>query len=288
MMASSYLAGAIIFAQSLNLIPVWWPCDRGEGYAPSSGTESLIVLADYSGGQISDVKLLSEPIYPEYVCESKFDFYTCHSDIKARSYLEFIVCQSHIINHSRHRWGVTCGWDVHPILGGPILSKGLGPILSSYVLQCDFPDEISSGGLPAVCGDETYQRDSCTVYDEIEGSGSNVYIGSNLGLSNSLGAFSLAGSDQLAAFSLSFPRLPESIGGVAQREREPSNYKGAHGSEEAVVPINGSHGTKRMTTHDFSEEEAILIWLIGAIIGLPIVYAFGKWSGNILFKEDKE
>lgn len=80
---------------------------------------------------------------------------------------------------------------------------------------------------------------------------------------------------------------PEIVSGFPQREREPSNNEGSDGGEKTIVPVNGPDQADKMFASDFSDDEAILIWLAGCIIGIPIVYAFSKWSGNILFNDDE-
>jgi hypothetical protein len=75
---------------------------------------------------------------------------------------------------------------------------------------------------------------------------------------------------------------------LTKGESEASDSDSSYSGKEAVMPINGLDSTKNVAAEDFSEEEAILIWLIGAIIGMPIVYAFGEWSGSILFENDEK
>jgi len=110
------------------------------------------------------------------------------------------------------------------------------------------------------------------IFGEMREDSLNKYLGPVAG-----GKFLSAEFNRLPSQAALFvPRLPKLIRGNAERESKPRDNEGGHGGEEAVVSVNGSYQADKVATGDFSEDEVILICLVGCIIGFPIIYTLSE------------
>ena len=78
----------------------------------------------------------------------------------------------------------------------------------------------------------------------------------------------------------------ETAGGYIESISEASNEDGSKGGEKTIVTIDRPHNAKNVSTYDFSDDEAILMWICISLIVAPITYAFGKITRNCLFGPD--
>jgi len=280
--------GALVFGECLNIIPVRWPSHRRDTGAPSSEAALLIFRGDHSSGHDTGIKLFSEPDFFKNVCVSKFNFDPRYRADQPWDGLFYMFNYRHLGNDCGFRRSVTRGWNVHSCSIYPIFDQWTRSIFGSpHILEGYIPNKIASWRLPAIRSDNFDDGNNGSKDDKFEGGGFDIYISPHLSRPDSLGAFSLATGNTLATFSLSFSGLPKPIRGFPQREREPSDNESGDRSEQTIMTVNRSDNAEHVTADEFSDYKALLIWLVVNIVGLPIVYAFGKFSGKILFNNNK-
>jgi hypothetical protein len=89
-------------------------------------------------------------------------------------------------------------------------------------------------------------------------------------------------------FKLLFASEPQFLSGLAQAPSEPSNNESGECGKKSAVPVNRVDSTERVTPHDFSDDEAILVWLGLCLILCPLAYTLTERATVFFFGPDKD